>query len=176
MFALLFSCNLTRDRSQLPVHNDTVPLAAATKVSGLRAVFGDHYPDPVRVVSVGPTVADLLSSPQDALWKDFSVEFCGGTHIDNTGEAVAFAITGESLPPLLLSYWNYGDGCCCVDVAAEESGVAKGIRRVVGVTGRDALSAAENSRQFEARVDQLTATLTAGADLVNIGSSASDIV
>ncbi len=82
-------------RSKLPVHSAVVPLSDAMKVSGLRAVFGDHYPDPVRVVSLGPQVSDLISNPEDGLWPDFSVEFCGGTHIRNTEEAVAFVITGQ---------------------------------------------------------------------------------
>ena len=39
--------------SGLAVHDEVVPLSAAKKISGVRAVFGEVYPDPVRVVSVG---------------------------------------------------------------------------------------------------------------------------
>ena len=37
----------------LPVYDDTVGLEDAKSISGVRAVFGEMYPDPVRVVSVG---------------------------------------------------------------------------------------------------------------------------
>ena len=40
-----------------------VPLDDAKSVSALRAVFGEAYPDPVRVVSVGPTVEEVLANP-----------------------------------------------------------------------------------------------------------------
>jgi len=100
----------------LPVHAKSVPLAEATEIYGLRAVFGETYPDPVRVVSVGATVEALVADPASPAWGANSVEFCGGTHVGNTGEAGAF-------------------------VLAEESAVAKGIRRVVGLTGDAAAEA-----------------------------------
>ena len=40
----------------LPVYNEVVPLKQAMEIAGLRAVFGEKYPDPVRVVSVGHAV------------------------------------------------------------------------------------------------------------------------
>lgn len=60
---------------------EVMPLAEAEKIDGVRAVFGEVYPDPVRVVSVGG---------------DTSVEFCGGTHVSNTQEAEAFVILEET--------------------------------------------------------------------------------
>jgi alanyl-tRNA synthetase len=51
------------------IHNDLTvyatpsKLAEAKAVAGVRAVFGETYPDPVRVVSIGMPVADLLASP-----------------------------------------------------------------------------------------------------------------
>ena len=59
----------------------TMPLDEAQKIEGVRAVFGEVYPDPVRVVSIGDKT---------------SVEFCGGTHISNTAEAEAFVLVEET--------------------------------------------------------------------------------
>lgn len=42
--------------ANLPVYSEVVPLKQAMEIVGLRAVFGERYPDPVRVVSVGRPV------------------------------------------------------------------------------------------------------------------------
>ena len=63
------------------VSANVLPLDDAKAISGVRAVFGEVYPDPVRVVSVGD---------------DTSIEFCGGTHVSNTAEAEAFALVEET--------------------------------------------------------------------------------
>jgi alanyl-tRNA synthetase len=63
------------------VTSRVMPLEKAKAIDGVRAVFGEVYPDPVRVVSVG---------------SDTSIEFCGGTHISNTKEAEAFVIVEET--------------------------------------------------------------------------------
>ena len=63
--------------------------------AGLRAVFGEQYPDPVRVVSIGKPVEELLANPEDASNRQYSIEFCGGTHLNHTGEARAFALLSE---------------------------------------------------------------------------------
>eukprot|EP00934_Nitzschia_sp_Nitz4_P007378 Nitzschia sp. Nitz4//scaffold28_size193895//107196//110247//NITZ4_001664-RA/size193895-augustus-gene-0.310-mRNA-1//-1//CDS//3329545979//7368//frame0 len=65
----------------LPVTSQVLPLAEAKTIEGVRAVFGEVYPDPVRVVSVG---------------KDASIEFCGGTHVGNTAEAGEFVLVEET--------------------------------------------------------------------------------
>lgn len=68
-------------QDSLPVQAKTMPLAEAQELDGVRAVFGEVYPDPVRVVSVGD---------------DTSIEFCGGTHVGNTAEAEAFVLVEET--------------------------------------------------------------------------------
>ena len=98
---------------KLPVYAQEAPQEQALKINGLRAVFGEKYPPMVRVVSIGVPVADLLKDPANSKWRQFSVEFCGGTHLKNSSDAGAFAIT------------------------AEES-VSKGVRRIVALTGDSA--------------------------------------
>jgi len=111
----------------LVVHTQDAPLSDAKAVSALRAVFGEVYPDPVRVVSVGPSVDELLMNPDDAKWSQYSIEFCGGTHLARTSEAQAFALMNEE-------------------------GVAKGIRRVTAMTGDDAKKAMEDAEKLAARL------------------------
>ena len=65
----------------LAVYAKEATLQQARAVNGLRAVFGETYPDPVRVVSVGVPVDELLTHPTDARWLNNSVEFCGGTYV-----------------------------------------------------------------------------------------------
>ena len=110
----------------LPVFNEVVPLEKAKGIAGLRAVFGETYPDPVRVVSVGSPVGELLGGSATCA----SVEFCGGTHLTNTAEAGAFALI-------------------------EETAVAKGIRRVTAVTGDLAREALDQGEAFQAELAQM---------------------
>jgi alanyl-tRNA synthetase len=105
------------------VSSRKVPLSVAKKVMGLRAVFGEVYPDPVRVLSIGPSVDELLSSPEDSRWKDYSIELCGGSHIHSTSEAEAFTIV-------------------------EEIGISKGIRRIIAVTKDIAKSVLQQSNDI----------------------------
>ncbi|KAH6771027.1 Alanyl-tRNA synthetase [Perilla frutescens var. hirtella] len=104
-------------------------LADAKRVNGLRAVFGEVYPDPVRVVSVGRKVDDLLANPESEEWLSISAELCGGTHISNTREAKAFALLSEE-------------------------GIAKGIRRVTAVTLDYAFKALELASSLEQEINE----------------------
>jgi alanyl-tRNA synthetase len=122
-----------RIADELPVYtNDNVPVSQrdAIKINGLRAVFGEKYPDEVRVVSIGVPVTEadaakagrsewLLKTPDNPEWRKYSIEFCGGTHVKRTGEIERFRLI-------------------------EESAVARGIRRVIGITG-DRARAAERA-------------------------------
>jgi len=116
--------------SSIPVDNFVAPLEDAQKISSLRAVFGEVYPDPVRVVAVSPsTITQMLGNPQDDQWNSYSVEFCGGTHLKNTSEAQGF---------VLLS----------------EEGIAKGVRRITGVTMKDAAIATAAASDFDAKLTE----------------------
>ncbi|MEY5033621.1 MAG: hypothetical protein RL354_2652, partial [Planctomycetota bacterium] len=102
--------------ANLTVDAREVPLAKAREISGVRAVFGERYPDPVRVVSIGATVAELVAKPDSPKWKELSIEFCGGTHLASMGEAKQFVLVSEG-------------------------GLAAGVRRVFALTGPRAMAA-----------------------------------
>jgi alanyl-tRNA synthetase len=64
-------------KDDVPVYGQDLPLSTARKIPGLRAVFGETYPDPVRVVTLKYKLDNLdVENPK---WKETSVEFCGGT-------------------------------------------------------------------------------------------------
>jgi alanyl-tRNA synthetase len=65
--------------SDVPVYARETKLAVAKGIQGLRAVFDETYPDPVRVVSVGVPVETLEADPTGPAGLETSVEFCGGT-------------------------------------------------------------------------------------------------
>jgi len=71
-----------------PVAATVMPLAKAKEIPGVRAVFGEKYPDPVRVVTIG------AESPDKATLGN-SVEFCGGTHLPRTGLIGYFKILAQ---------------------------------------------------------------------------------
>jgi alanyl-tRNA synthetase len=54
-------------------------LEEAQKIPGLRAVFGEAYPDPVRVVTLEFDVEEIQRDIENPKWRQTSVEFCGGT-------------------------------------------------------------------------------------------------
>jgi alanyl-tRNA synthetase len=93
----------------------------AAKAKGAMALFGEKYGDTVRVLTMGD---------------GFSVELCGGTHVNRTGDIGLFRITSES-------------------------GVAAGVRRIEAITGAKALALFD---QVEALVDTAGRSLKANRD------------
>ncbi|KAG6426634.1 hypothetical protein SASPL_110861 [Salvia splendens] len=120
-------------KAELDVFAKETKLADAKHVNGLRAVFGEVYPDPVRIVSVGRKVEDLLANPESEEWLSISAELCGGTHISNTRDAKAFALLSEE-------------------------GIAKGIRRITAVTLDYAFKAFELASSLEQEINEASKT------------------
>jgi len=83
--------------SKLTVYDQEVPLATAKQFSGLRAMFGEAYPDPVRVVTVGAPIEELLKNPDSDVYNgnNYSLEFCGGTHVRRSDDLGDFALISE---------------------------------------------------------------------------------
>ncbi len=126
-------------KSEHPVYAQLVPLADAKEIKALRSVFGEKYPDPVRVISVGADVQAVMADPKSDEWSGYSVEFCGGTHLTNTKQAELFVI-------------------------AEEAGIAKGIRRITAYTRRGAQMAKSYYKELSAVLSKLE-KLEAGKEL-----------
>ncbi|HZN65875.1 MAG TPA: DHHA1 domain-containing protein, partial [Tepidisphaeraceae bacterium] len=118
---------------KMTVYAEVAPQEQALKIHGLRAVFGEKYPPMVRVVSIGVPVADLLKDPQNPKWRQYSIEFCGGTHLRRTDETGGFV------------------------VLSEES-VSKGIRRIVALTGDAAADAQRAARQVDGLIEMARRT------------------
>jgi alanyl-tRNA synthetase len=77
-----------RIQADLPVVAVTMPLAEAKKLPGVRAVFGEKYPDPVRVVMIGAERPEQVT-------RELSTEFCGGTHLQRSSQAGLFKIVSQ---------------------------------------------------------------------------------
>ena len=94
----------------LPICMKEMPIDEAREL-GAMAIFGEKYGNIVRVVSMG----------------DYSVEFCGGTHLSNTGLIGAFKITSEA-------------------------GIASGVRRIEAVTGNGVVDYLESKQALLANI------------------------
>ena len=105
-----------------PVITEVLPMEEA-KQKGAVAMFGEKYGDVVRVVEMG----------------DFSMEFCGGTHLDNTAKVGTFRIKSEG-------------------------SVASGVRRIEATVGKLTLEAMNHNQQLIFQAAQILKTNP--ADLV----------
>ena len=116
---------------KLSVFAKETPLAVAKAIQGLRAVFDETYPDPVRVVSVGKSIEDLIADPNGPSAFEHSVEFCGGTHLQNSAHMEGFVVLSEEA-------------------------IAKGVRRIIAVTGAEAAKANKRGDILEKSVQELS--------------------
>ena len=122
--AAIESMTLEKIDEGVDVKWETVSLDAA-KSAGAMMLFGEKYPDPVRMVSIG----------------DFSKELCGGTHLNNSSEVMAFEIVAES-------------------------GTAAGTRRIEAVTGNRAL---ENQKAVKSVAQSISKLL--GVSQLQVGDA-----
>ena len=97
------------------VETQIMPMDEAIAL-GASALFGEKYGDEVRVLSMGG---------------DFSVELCGGTHVDRTGDIALFKITTET-------------------------SVAAGVRRIEAVTGECAMAFCDDMQDTLSEIASIT--------------------
>lgn len=116
-------------RRNLAVAVELMPIEQA-KNKGAMALFGEKYDDIVRVLTMG----------------DFSIELCGGTHVDRTGDIGLFKIVSES-------------------------SIASGVRRIEATTGQMAI---ELMHSDDRRLSEVMSLLK--SDKANIVSRLSQLI
>ena len=100
-------------RCNLPVDVELMPIDEARN-KGAMALFGEKYEDIVRVLTMG----------------DFSIELCGGTHVDRTGDIGLFKIISES-------------------------SIASGVRRIEATSGQNAMDFIHHEANLLSQIAQL---------------------
>ncbi|GAA5505990.1 alanine--tRNA ligase [Novipirellula caenicola] len=125
-----------------PIQWETVPLADA-RAAGAMMLFGEKYPDPVRMVSMG----------------EFSKELCGGTHLTNTKQVQAFELVVEE---------SVSAGTRRIEALTGERAEAHRVQtrelleQVAKTLGCDPQDAVAGTKQLFAEVRQLKKELSAG--------------
>ena len=99
-------CNLSVDVELMPIDE--------ARNKGAMALFGEKYEDIVRVLTMG----------------DFSIELCGGTHVDRTGDIGLFKIISES-------------------------SIASGVRRIEATSGQNAMDFIHHEANLLSQIAQL---------------------
>ena len=100
-------------RCNLPVDVELMPIDEARN-KGAMALFGEKYEEIVRVLTMG----------------DFSIELCGGTHVDRTGDIGLFKIISES-------------------------SIASGVRRIEATSGQNAMDFIHHEANLLNQIAQL---------------------
>jgi alanyl-tRNA synthetase len=116
---------LVRDKitAALPVTCAVLPIEQAKKL-GAMALFGEKYGDEVRVIGIG-------AENEQQINEAFSREFCGGTHVEHTGQIGGFAVI-------------------------KEESISAGVRRITGLTGQGLINyLLERSKVIDALCTQL---------------------
>ena len=111
----------TEIRNNLITEADVMAIADA-KAKGAMALFGEKYGDEVRVITMG----------------NFSIELCGGVHVNRSGDIGAFKIVGET-------------------------GIASGVRRIEAITG---IAAVDYSNKQFIKINKISSLLKASNDEV----------
>lgn len=158
-------------RDNTPVGVKNMPIDEA-KAAGAMALFGEKYGEQVRVVTMG-TVAVHEQESVNLKTDIFSLELCGGTHVERTGDIGAFVIISESgvasgvrrveaLTGAAASQWL---ASTCTTLAAV-SGLVKSSREQVT---EKVQSIIEKNRLLERELDQLKAKMAAsqGSDVLS---------
>ena len=132
-------------RQNVKVYGQDVPLNVAETIRGVRKIFEEKYPNPVRVVSVGVPLEEILADVNNERWEKISVEFCGGTHVAKTGDIKDLVILSEE-------------------------SIAKGIRRIFAITGSDAQEACRLANEFDSKLTKVE-NMAMGVEKLNYAAA-----